>query len=158
MRKAIALIFRLVLGLVVLLTGLVIGSEDGRKALGSAGTNLRQAASDTGDAFHAGASTAGATLTSDAKSVSSAVFGAHKVDEASLVPDPGRKVYSALMSHPELGMSRLKIEMNSNVLTLIGVVPTELQNQNAQKLARQVAGDQFSINDKLIVPNTEPSE
>lgn len=122
--------------------GLAGCTQTARNDYTAVGANLKEAAKDTALAIETDADHAKQTVQEHLRNIP-------KAEQNSEVSS---RVQSAI-SDQDLQIRGLTVDAHDQVVTLRGTIGSEVENQVAEKAARQAAGDDYSIDDKLEVGN-----
>jgi hypothetical protein len=127
-------------------------SEEAKTDYSNAGAHLKAAGKDTGMAINSDMRQAGATLQADADAAQKPLSdAAAKVQKALNNDETSVAVKQALIAAKDLQISDLEVDTKDKTVTLRGSVPTEDQNQRAEKLTRTMLGSSYIVEDDLMV-------
>ncbi len=114
-------------------------SEGSRRNYDAAGAHVINAAKETGHAISEDANKAGHT-------VSDSVDGSAKSND-----DLSDKVQDALLNSTEIHARDISVSTSGNLVTIRGEVGSEVENQQAEHIARGVLGSKYTVDDQLKV-------
>jgi len=112
------------------IVGLAGCSDQAEDQYSSAGSNLKQAAKDTGEAIKSDANKAGKALSNDETSAA---------------------VKQALNTAKDLKAGDIKVDTKDKMVTLSGMVPTAGEKSRAEQIAKGQLGAGYSLENKLVV-------
>jgi len=114
-------------------------SQEARKEYSDAGSNAATALKDTGQAIGADAKVVKHSISESTK------HGGNESDHVSA------SVKQSLETTPNLQITNLKVETNDGNVTLTGGVPTMIQKERAEHVAKAVVGSAFVIDNQLEI-------
>jgi len=123
----------------LILVAIVACSQTARKGYRAAGQSVETAAKDTSNAIRADASAADRWVSDKTAHSSSA-------DN-----ETSAKVAEVLLSDPQIETTDLTVDTAGNVVTLHGSIASEVENQRAEQIARNVLGSVYEVDDQLKV-------
>ena len=135
------------LTLIVMSVFIVNGcSEGAHQKFGSAGSHLASAAKETGLAVSEDVSKAGHSV-------------ADSVDITSRTNDDlSDRIQDALLKSKQINTRGLSVSTSGQLVVLRGEVGSEIENQQAEHIAREVAGNGYSVDDQLKVNTGSQNE
>jgi len=105
-------------------------SDQAKDSYDSAGSNIKQAAKNTGEAIKADTAKAGKALSNDETSAA---------------------IKQALNTAKDLKAGDIKVDTQDKKVTLSGMVPTAAEKSRAEQIAKAQLGAGYSLDDKLVV-------
>jgi len=114
-------------------------SQETRNDYHAAGSSVADAAKDTGKAIDA-----------DAKDVERSIADAgSSVQRANR--ETSARVRRAILDAPDIVATDLVVETKERNVTLRGIVETEVQNQSAEHIVRDLLGPAYTVDDQLTI-------
>lgn len=138
-----------ILALTLIVTSvLAVGgcSEGSQRKYDAAGSHVVDAAKETGHAISEDVSKAGNKVSDE-------------VDITSRTNDElSDKIQDALLKSRQINSKDLSVSTSGQRVTLRGEVGSEVENQQAEQIARKVAGNAYSVDDQLKVNTGSQNE